>query len=439
MGRVVKFFLVSLLVVQPCIAVEAEKCVSLDSRRFPGNRKEDEMYSALYAAASGIVYVGLCTYAGSAQFYCYDPRTDRTRHLADMAEFLGETGKGIRTAGKIHTRFVEDNEGRIYFATMCEDAGPPNIDPSSWEGPQWIRYDPKTGQLEDLGRVNRKWGLYGLAIDRTRNRLFGTAWDGHLYRLDIDTRKTLDLGRVDNWDDPRHIAADEHGNVYGPYCKARIWKYDAVRERVYDLPVRTPYDPRVYPSGLSDPMLDRKAIWRVVEWDPVDHALYGVDGGSSILFRYDPQNGAQGTVSELTRLCAERFYTSNRKDIPYSTLAFTIGKDRRIYYAPAGLDFDYEARLEGVRLTQGGAGLKITPYSELIVYDLKSHERANLGMLKTRDGRKVYGCGGAAAGPDGTIYLCCATEVRDPQQAGGRVAGTYPFAMELLFYRPQGR
>jgi hypothetical protein len=414
----------------------AENYAYLDSREFPGNRKEAQMFSALYAARDGCLYIGLCTHAGSSQFYRYDPRADRMRHIADIAEFLGQTGKGIRTAGKIHTRFVEDNQGRIYFGTMCEDSGPPNIDPYSWEGPNWLRYDPKADKLEDLGRINRLWGIYGLAIDTKRNYLFGTAWDGHLYRLDINTGMTRDLGRIDNWDDVRHIAADDQGNVYGCYPKARIWKYDAATERVYDLSVQIPYDPLVYPRRLSNPMLDRKAIWRAVEWDPVDRAIYGIDGGSSILFRYDPKDGPEGKVTELAKLSAERFHGSNRKDIPYSTLAFTLGRDRKIYYAPAGIDFDYEARLEAARLAQARGGVKSPAYSELIVYDLKLRRRENLGMLKTRDGRHVFGCGGAAAGADGAIYFGAAVEVSDPQKAAGKVAGDHPFAMQLLIYRP---
>jgi hypothetical protein len=421
------------------LALDTGKSVYVDNRGFPGDSKASEMYSALYSAADGTVYIGLCTGGGSAQFYSYDPHSDRMRHIADMAEFLGQAGKGIREAGKIHTPFVEDSEGRIYFATMNEDVGPPNIDPNSWEGPNWIRYDPKTDQLENLGLIDRHWGVYGFAIDRNRNRLFATAWNGHLYRFDIDTRKTVDLGRVENWDDPRSIVADDRGNVYGPYVPAGIWKYDAATERVYNLSVRTPYDPLVYPISLSDPMLDRKDMWRVAEWDPVDHVIYGVENGGSILFRYDPYDGAEGKVTVLEKLCAQRYYASHRKDIPSSTLAFTIGKDRKIYYAPSGIDFDYEARLEGARLIQKSDGLEITPYSELIVYDLKSGKRTNLGTLKTRDGRRVFGCEGAAAGPDGTIYLCCAAEVRDPQQAAGKVAGIYPFVMQLLIYRPQGR
>jgi sugar lactone lactonase YvrE len=394
------------------------------------------MFSALYAARDGMLYVGLCTHAGSGQFYQYNPKADRMRHIADLASFLGQAGKGIRTAGKIHTRPVEDRDGRIYFATMCEDSGPPNIDPYSWEGPHWIRYDPKADRLEDLGQINRLWGIYGLAIDANRNYLFGTAWDGHLYRYDINAAITLDLGRVDNWDDLRHIAADDDGNVYGCYPKARIWKYDARAEQVYDLSVQIPYDPRVYPRRLSNPTLDRKAIWRVVQWDPVDRAIYGVDGGSSILFRYDPNDGPEGKVTELARLSAERFYDSSRKDIPYSSLAFTIGTDRRIYFAPAGLDFDYEQRLEAAQLAQARERLKVSPYSELIAYDLRLRTRVNLGVLRTMDGRRVFGCGGAASGLDGTIFLGAAVEVKDAQKEAGKVAGVYPYAMELLIYRP---
>jgi hypothetical protein len=413
-----------------------EKFACVETREFPGNHKETSMFSALYAARDGMLYIGLCTHAGSSQFYQYNPKADRMRHIADLADFLGQTGKGVRTAGKIHTRPVEDRDGRIYFATMCEDSGPPSIDPYSWEGPHWIRYDPKTDKLEDLGLINRLWGIYGLAIDTNRNYLFGTAWDGHLYRYDINTGKTRDLGRIDNWDDLRHIAADDDGNVYGCYPKAKMWKYDARTEQVYDLSVQIPYDPLVYPRRLSNPMLDRKAIWRVVQWDPVDRAIYGVDGGSSILFKYDPRDGPDGRATELAKLSAERFYNSPRKDIPYSSLAFTIGTDRRIYFAPAGLDFDYEERLEAARLAQARERTKLSPYSELIAYDLSSRRRENLGVLKTKDGRKVFGCGGAASGPDGTIFLGAAVEVKDAQKEAGKVAGVHPYAMELLIYKP---
>jgi len=419
------------------LAQVEEKYAYVDWRDFPGNRKENSMYSALYPASDGKLYIGLCTHAGASQFYQYDPVTDNMRHIADVPRFLGERGKGIRTAGKVHTKLVEDRQGRIYFGTMCEDSGPTEIDPYSWQGPHWIRYDPKTDKLEDLGLINRLWGIYGLAIDRQRNYLFATAWNGHVYRLDIDRKITRDLGRVDDWDVLRFIVADEEGNVYGCYPpNARIWKYDAKTERIYDLSVSIPRDPAVFPRKMTNPMLERKAIWRVVEWDPVGKVIYGVSGGNSILFRYDPKDGPEGKVTTLGKLCSEYFYHSDRKDVPYSTLAFTIGKDRKIYYAPAGMAFDFTVKVEAATLAADLGGVSRSPHSELITYDLETHKRQYLGILRTTDNRSVFGCGAAACGPDGTIYLCGAVETKDVKNAAGTVLDKYPFKMSLIIYKP---
>ena len=180
---------------------------------------------------------------------------------------------------------------------------------------------------------------------------------------------------------------------------------------------------------MSNPMLDRKAIWRVVDLDPVDRVLYGVDGSSSLLFKYDPKDGPEGKATFLARLCAEKFIESDRKDIPFSTLAFTIGKDRKIYHAATGVDFDYEARLES-------AGRAVS-YTELITYDLKTRRRENLGMLRTRDGSHVFGCGAATCGPDGTVYFVGGVEEKDPAKAAGKAGGIAPYALRLLLYKPK--
>ena len=83
------------------------KCL-VESRAYPG--KDPYMWDALYAAKNGKVYTGLCTEGQSAHFYVYDPVQDKNILLYDMAEFMNERGKGIRTTGKIHNKPVEDNE-----------------------------------------------------------------------------------------------------------------------------------------------------------------------------------------------------------------------------------------------------------------------------------------------------------------------------------------
>lgn len=410
------------------------KFVTVETRDFPAGYKESEMFSALYVAQDGMVYIGLCTNGGSSHFYQYSPAADKIRHIAYISEFLGESGKGIRTSGKIHTRPVEDKEGNIYFGTMCEDAGPRDIDPDSWRGAHWLRYSPERDKLEGLGLIG-KWGIYGLAIDVKRNRLFATAWDGRLYRHDIDTGKTHNLGRVDNWDDLRHIVADDEGNVYGCYPKGYMWKYDAEKERIVDLNVRIPYDPAVFPRRLSNPMLDRKAIWRVVIWDSVDKAVYGVDGGSSFLFKYEPYVESEGRITKLEKLCSDEYYYSDRKDIPYSTLALTLGNDRKIYYAPVAMAFDFTKKLEAAKLAMKQRGIIKNIGISIITYDLKNGKRENLGMMRTSEGNIVLGCGAAATGKDGTIYFCGAVEENDPNKVAGKAGGLVPFSMKLIIYR----
>ncbi len=55
------------------------------------------------------------------------------------------------------------------------------------------------------------------------------------------------------------------------------------------------------------------------------------------------------------------------------------------------------------------------------------------------DGRRVLGTNAADTGPDGTIYLVGAIEVRPqpgkPLEAAGRVGGV-PYRLALLIYRP---
>ena len=102
----------------------------VETKAYPG--KDYCMWDALYAARNGTVYTGLITEGGSAHFYSYSPATDKNILISDIAGFLGERGKGIRTSGKIHNKPVEDTDGNIYFVPMNNGAGPRTIDYTSW-------------------------------------------------------------------------------------------------------------------------------------------------------------------------------------------------------------------------------------------------------------------------------------------------------------------
>jgi hypothetical protein len=420
------------------------KTITVKARRFTGGSgREDSMWSALYAARSGKLYIGLCTHAEAAHFYEYDPENDSMHHVCDLTEFKGERGEGIRTSGKIHVRMGEDDAGGIYFGDFCEDTGPECVDPASYRGPHWFRYDPREKKLHNLGQINRHWGLTGFVYEPKYQRLYGLAEDGHLYTYDCKRKTTIDLGRVDDWDVCRTIICDEDGNVYGSYPVGRIWKYDPKLDRIFDLvSARLPLDPRITPRTLTNPMIDRKTCWRVIEWDPVERLAYGIMGGDSLLFKFDPRQGPEGTITPLVRMCAERYLDAHPKYIPFATLALTIALDRRIYYAPVmNVAFDYKGvswdvadeRKYTARLT----GEDVPPLSVLVVYDPATNKRTELGQMVTDDGRQVYGLGGACTGQkDGKIYFVGAVEERDPKYEVNRIDGRWPFSLALLSYNP---
>lgn len=420
-----------------------EKKAVVKHYKFVGNHREESMWSALYGAKSGKIYIGLCTHAEAAHFYEFDPETETMRHIVDLTELHGERGEGINTNGKIHVRMGEDAEGNIYFGSLNEDTGPECIDPSSYLGAFWYRYNPKLDKVEVLGKISRHFGLLGMVMDPLYMRLYGLAEDGHLYMHDINGKFTRDLGKVDDWDICRTIFADDEGNVYGSFPVAQIWKYDPVKDEVIDFPnIRLQYDNYVLPRTMSKPMIDRKVIWRVIEWDPEEKVAYGIVGGNSMLFRYDVHKGAEGEIEYLTPLTAPQYWNEqNVRQIPFATLTLTIAGDK-IYFAPtASGSFDYVGNSWDVKdeekLTAKLAGGYFPPVSYLVSYDKKTRQRESKGLMVTENGNLCFGLGGACTGKkDGRIYFVGAIEEKNEADVVGKVGRRWPFSMGLVAYDP---
>jgi len=410
-----------------------EQGIIFESRSFPKNLKEDGFWAGIHAGKDGKVYIGLNTEGGgSAQFYIYDPQTDEIRHRADMSEFLGEKGKGIQTHAKIHTKFCEDNEGRIYFSTGNMGAGPNEVDPRTWKGGHWCRYNPKTDTLEDLGLVLPYYGVYGLTIDPVRMRLYGTASNGHFVIFDLATKTTIDKGRIHYHarSVARTIVADDEGNVYGTYLPDRIFKYDAKNDWLLDFSIQIPSDPDILPRTHSI----YKRYMRAGVWDEVNKKIYGVEGGTSYLFEYDPKVGTEGQIRKLAQLLPED-ETDLLRRAHYASLSFTLGKDRKIYYLPIGsLEFPEE--------NKGIDFFSWAGQAHLITYDLNSGQKRGLGRVFVEDGLRVIDflnrapSGGATTGPNGAIYFCGFVEEKNPQKASSTF-GKIPARLRLLIYRPQ--
>lgn len=405
---------------------------------FPLPDRSAQMWSALYPASNGKVYIGLCTHADAALAYEFDPQTEKMRLLANLTVVAGERGRGIWTTGKIHVQ-MQELDGYVYFGALCEDNGPPAIDFSSFGGSHWYRIHMATGRVEQLPLITRYWGLLGQALDAKRRLLYGLAEDGRLYRYHIDERWTEELGRVDDWDICRTIFADDRGNVYGSCAPGVVWKYDAEKDALVDLEqVRLPVT--LQSRTMAKPMLDRRAQWRIVEWDSTDQAAYGIVGGSNRLFRFRVNDGPEGSIEMLAELCAPPFRGGDPYRIPSATLAMALEpRTRKIYYAPiVEGDFDYGAVRkfetgEKEAKTEMAFGGK-APRSFLVCYDLRTGERSDLGLMRAKDGRYAYGLGAAKVDAKGRLWVVGAFEEPDPARAAQPDSGQLPYSLGLACY-----
>jgi hypothetical protein len=416
----------------------------IERYNFSNVDKDAQMWSGVYIASNNKIYIGLCTHADAANVYEFDIDSRGMRHLANLTILLDERGRGIWTNGKIHVQ-MQELDGYVYFGSFCEDNGPPAIDANSYRGPHWFRIEMSSGRVEPLSRINSFWGLTGQTMDKQRRTIYGLCEDGHLCRYFVDRDYTEDMGRVDSWDICRTIFTDDAGNVYGSYPPGNIWKYNPVADRIWDLEYLKL--PIINVSRtMANPMLDRKAQWRIIEWDPKDKAAYGIVGGSNVLFRYDVHAGKEGEITPLAVMCAPQYRDGDPYEIPHATLAMTISQpERKIYYIPViSGDFDYGAVELDVAGEQKfgseiGEHRRMPPLSYMVSYDLTTSEREDIGLLRTADGSYAYGMEGAETDSQGRIWFVGAFEQPDSAFVVGRMSRRFSYSMGLGCYDPHAQ
>ena len=388
----------------------------------------DGNWAALLAASDGKVYAGLAYHGGSGHLVFYDSKADRTQDVGDLNTLTGEANLRRGPQSKIHSKFGEGKDGRIYFATHAgnwyEDALVGTKE--GYPGGHWMAYDPKSAHVEDFGLGVPNQGVNTGNYDPIFNRIYGlTHPKGEFVYFDVATRRAVNKGRINNHESVcRTLGIDDQGNVYGSYGAGSVFQYDPRTDAIRELSVRVPI--REKGISLGRDYHKSETAWRTVVWDRETKKFYGVDESASLLFSFDPRAGKDGQIRELGQLCVPGF--ENRRDVPYATLSLTMGHDRKLYYAAAAKEFDYG----------GSAGLGT---SHLLTYDLKTGKTEDLGEMRLEDGRRVIGTNAADTGPDGTIYFVGAIEVRPepgkPVEAAERKIGSAYYRLALLIFRPR--
>jgi hypothetical protein len=425
----VVLILAGLCLATPPCASGTGKTITLDYRIFPGLAEMDGNWAALTVAHDGKVYAGLACHGCDGHMVMYDPASDRVTDLGNLTRLAGEASLRIGPQSKIHAKFGEGSDGRIYFGTHAglwfnyARVGTKE----GYPGAHWMAYDPKTGKFEDFGVGPRYEGINTGAYDPKFNRIYGlTHPRGHFVYYDVASRKAVDKGRINNFESIcRTLGIDDEGNVYGNFGVGQIYKYDPRTDEIIELPSHIPIRPKGVTLGRD--YNKSETHWRTVVWDSQEKKFYGVDESASLLFSFEPHAGQYGEVKPLGQLCVEGM--NDRRDIPYATLTLALGRDRKLYYAPPAKEFDYA----------GSSGIGV---SHLIVYDLESGRAEDRGEMRLADGRRVIGLNSADTAPDGTIYFVGAIEVRDApgqeNESAGKI-GNVPYRLALVIYHPKPR
>ena len=72
----------------------------------------------------------------------------------------------------------------------------------------------------------------------------------------------------------------------------------------------------------------------------------------------------------------------------------------------------------------------------MVSYDLKTNQRRDIGILRTEDGRYVYGLGAAETDSDGKIWFVGAFDEPDEDYVIRKMRAKYPYSLGLGCYDP---
>ncbi len=367
-------------------------------------------------ASNGTIYYVLSSakYDIPGQMYSFDPKTKTITHIANLNDAVGQGSIKAVAQGKSHVNFVQSRD-KLYFSTHLgyynqtsgverTAAVPHGYLP--YPGGHFVSYDMTTGKFTNLAIAPDGQGIIAMNMDVRRGRLYGITWPaGDFLRYGLKTKKLKDLGTVFHGGELgtlgstyraicRRIVIDPRdGSAYFTTGDGTIHRYNYDTDKidtVAGVNLKKDY------FGSYNPAMHGMAYnWRAAVWVPSEHAIYGVNGRSGYLFRFDP---IKPSVEVLKRLTSEASKRTGMFDGPeYGYLGLALGADgHTLYY------------LTGAPLSGNHKGFKTTPDqkegTDLITYDISNGKYVDHGRILLNNGDSISPPQSLVLGLDGTLY-----------------------------------
>lgn len=191
----------------------------------PNGLVTDQAWFSVAGAPDGNVYVGACDHTTNSALYRVTPSNDLLSYLGDARSASEAVDNWLpgETAEKFHVRPLWYQD-RVYVAT----ADYSNQDDLYLQrrGFHWYGYDTNAASFDDLsasepnGVGAEHISIFSTVLDASRGVIYGLGSPtSHLYRYDIASRTTTDLGRSPLLARPyynpgRYIWLDSGGRVH---------------------------------------------------------------------------------------------------------------------------------------------------------------------------------------------------------------------------------
>lgn len=236
---------------------------------FPKGTPQNSIWDFI-KTSDGRFFVALCAegnISSAGQLHEYLPRERSFRFCFDLRKECMVTSRQIPPS-KIHSSACAMPDGRIIMATHNTAPAPGHpfwlydaYYSHIWEGfpgSHLLIYDPATNVVRNLGVPVPRESIYGGAYDPRHHVYYAIGFArGHLYRHELDSGRTVDMGQVAEFGAFR-LTLGPDGNIYGSTRSGWLYRIDTDRQEVVDLGVQLPARPDVvarnhYAFGATGP------------------------------------------------------------------------------------------------------------------------------------------------------------------------------------------
>jgi hypothetical protein len=383
---------------------------------FPSAAKPGEAFNGMGVSSDGTIYYVLSSaqYNIPGQMYSFNPKTQAVTHIANLNDAVGQGDMKAVAQGKSHVNFVQDGD-KLYFSTHLgyyNQAGgvertakaPNGYRP--YPGGHFMSYDMKTGKFTNLAIAPRGQGIIAMNMDVQRGRLYGITWPyGDFLRYDLKTKTLKDLGTLFHGGELgtlgssyraicRRIVIDPRdGSAYFTTGDGSIHRYDYATDKVETVAgVNLKKD---YFGSFNPAMHGMAYNWRAAIWVPSEQAIYGVNGRSGYLFRFDPRTRSVEVLARLTSEASNKTGMFDGMEYGYLGLALRADGHTLTYLTGTPLSSDAKGPKGKAEKKDG---------TDLITYDIANRQYVDHGQVVLGKGDAIDPPQSLVMGSDGTVY-----------------------------------